>query len=339
MKQKNIRTIIDLLNQKLLTQGVLPSVEIIVSKIETTNNIRLVYGETYDAFGLTIDSLKYYFFLSYLHQLLEVMGIPVTSTVIVGDMHSINNSLVKDKSGVLNQAQKNQELIEQIIKTYHLPITLLRMSDLVEDPAYIERLKVITPLFNESSEAHAIAKNTVLQNRLTQEEIAGYKYTIEEVAMITGFDLKIGPPREVHYDSLARMFGPAVNNNNFTAIYLQPTYPLGLNFDYFIQHPEIETFGLTPYKAASNKLQNNRVAIGKTNKTTLSTLVEASNISTDLELPNPVADIYIISLLAEHFLTNKPFSINQITLLSPDKLKQLTFESVSKYIYDPLGLE
>ncbi len=339
MNKQNTQTIKDLLSHKLLIRGVLPTVDEITNAIASGNRIRLVYGETYDGFGLTIDSLKYYFFISILHQLLENEGISVTSTVIVGDMHSITNNLVKDKVGVLSQAYDNQELIKQIIKTYHLPITPLLMSDLIDDQDYIERLKVIAPLFNESTDAHEIAKNTVLQNRLAQEKIAGYKYTIEEVSMITGFDIKIGPPREIHYDKLARLFGPAVDNNNFSAIYLQPTYPLGLNFDYFIQHPEIETFGITPYKAGSNKLENNRVILGKTTKHDLKKLINASNISKDLDLPNPVFDLYTIALLAMHFLTDVSFELSQNTSLNPLQLKKCAHESVCENIYQPLGLE
>ena len=36
------------------------------------------------------------------------------------------------------------------------------------------------------------------------------------------------------------------------------------NYLFYLINPEIEKYGLTPYKAESNKLENNRIVIGKT---------------------------------------------------------------------------
>jgi len=49
-----------LLSEKLIVQKTLGDVDKLLTKI------RVLYGETYDKYGITIDSLKYYLFLEYL---------------------------------------------------------------------------------------------------------------------------------------------------------------------------------------------------------------------------------------------------------------------------------
>jgi hypothetical protein len=81
-------------------------------------------------------------------------------------------------------------------------------------------------------------------------------------------------------------------------VYVNPTYPLGLNYDYFISHSEIEEFGLTPYKAGSNKLQHNRIILNESSMAQITSLVSESFVPKYEELPNPVLDLCIISDLA-----------------------------------------
>ncbi|KKW30120.1 MAG: hypothetical protein UY74_C0051G0008, partial [Candidatus Kaiserbacteria bacterium GW2011_GWC2_52_8b] len=81
--------------------------------------------------------------------------------------------------------------------------------------------------------------------------------------------------------------------------YLRPTYPLGVNFDYFINHPEIEKYGLTPYKAGSNKMQDQRIIIGKTSAQNIRDLIEKSYIPRDILLANPILDLACIVAMSE----------------------------------------
>ena len=326
------------LENKYLINSALPSVVKIIEKIKTNKQVKLVYGETYDMFGLTIDSLKYYFFLSLLHEALKSHVINFTSTVIIGDLHSVKNKLVTNKTELLNNAEDRIKLINRIKNIYKLKFEVVLMSDYVKDKDFQNRLKIIKPIFQNSNELKDLAKKTILKNRLSQEEENEYQYTLEEVAIITGFDVKIGPPREIYFDQIARSLGSKVNNPNFGGIYLKPTYPLGLNFDYFINHPEIEEFGLTPYKAGSNRLEENRIIIGQTSFDESKKIIESSFCSKNPLLPNPVLDIYLISKMAEYLINSKK-ELFEDDPVSITNLKNETCESLYQNIYKLLNFK
>ena len=115
------------------------------------------------------------------------------------------------------------------------------------------------------------------------------------------FDLKVGPPRERFYDEAAAMIAKKLNIGCYKALYLTPTYPLGLDFVYFLLHPEIEEFGLTPYKAGSNKLQEHRIILGNTPIERVQELINTSFVPKHTGLPYPVRDLNAIVGLAKHF--------------------------------------
>lgn len=284
-----------LLSNKYLTNGAGFDVEEIIEKIYSRKVIKVVYGETYDQHGMTIDSLKYYLFLSLLHKALEGMGVEVESFVVIGDLHSIKNKSVKNKEDLLLDAKIRLSQINKIKFKLGLKFRPLLMSDIFKNTEFRKRLETITNVFNKSERLKQIAKKTILVNCQSQEEKAGFEYTLEEVALIMNFDIKIGPPREVYYDQLVKELGA----NNFCGIYLRPTYPLGVNFDFFINHLEIEKYGLTPYKAGSNKMQDKRIIIGKTSEQTIRELIETSYAPRDILLANPILDLASIIVMSE----------------------------------------
>lgn len=328
----------DMLAQERLVQSALPSVDDVAVRLSRKKPVKLVYGETYDAFGLTLDSLKYYFSLALLQEQIRKQGVKVTAAVIVGDLHSVKNKIVQDKNSLLASAGSRYETAQKIATVYGLDIEPVLMSKLFKDSSFQKRLDAIAPIFQQSDELQAIARQTVLTNRLSQEEKAGFQYALEEVALITAFDVKIGPPREVHYDKLAHLLSPTVDKADFSAIYLTPTYPLGLGFDYFVTHPEIEEYGLTPYKAGSNKLQEHRIILGFTTPEQCRRLIDSSFTPKNPALPNPVFDVYLIAQLAGHFLRGEDFVVNENLAADPLALKAVAYEQLIKNIYEPLGL-
>lgn len=169
--------------------------------VDKSKLIRIVYGETYDQYGMTVDSLKYYLFLSLLHKALEEMGIKVESFVIIGDLHSVKNKIVDDKESLLLEGKIRLDQIYKIKSKLRLNFQPLLMSDILPENNHLE---IITPIFNKSEELKEIARKTILQNRQSQEEKAGFEYVLEEVALIMGFDIKVGPPREIYYDQIAK---------------------------------------------------------------------------------------------------------------------------------------
>lgn len=339
MKQQNMTTTEYLLTQKHLVHSALPPMEKILQKINKSKNISLVYGETYDQYGQTVDSLKYYFFLALLKQALKQKGLNISATVIIGDLHAVKNKLVQNREELLSDAASRVRFIEKLNGIYGLELSPILMSEMCKTDEFQNRLHKIHPIFQSSPELKKIAKKTVLQNRINQEEKVEFAYTVEEVALILGFDIKIGPPREIHYDTIARSLGTHVSNKDFTGLYLQPTYPLGLGFNFFVNNPEIEEYGVTPYKAGSNRLQNNRIILGSTTSAQVQQLIQQSFISSNVELPNPVMDIYLIAQMAGCLLRKEPFIFDENISRDLGHLKDVTYKELITNIYQPLEIQ
>jgi hypothetical protein len=293
-------------NNVLLEKDVITKVK---QRFSHQKSLKIVYGETYDKYGLTFDSLYYYFVLSTISKLLKSYGFDVIATLIVGDLASIRNDNVVEKEELLKQVEENYGLILELVKKYNLQIEVKKMSELFENSDYKSRLEKLKCDALQNEDVVNLLEKTVLKNRLKQEYEKGFQYALEEVALIAEYDIKIGPPREKYYDKIAEIiFG------KLFGLYLKPTYPLGLNYDFFINNPEIEEFGVTPYKAGSNKLQDNRLIINKTTVDEFNELVSRTFVPSFAELPNPLFVltnlIKLKALIAEKFDTELTDSQN-----------------------------
>ena len=111
-----------------------------------------------------------------------------------------------------------------------------------------------------------------------------------------------------------------------------------MSFFHFLQHPEIEKYGLTPYKAGSNKLQDCRAVLGVTTIADIKALADKTFNPADVSLPNAIRDLYLISLLAEALKT-KEFSLLENTDIYKTPVVEVIISRVEQYIYKPLGLE
>ena len=261
-------------------------------------HIKILYGETYDLLGITIDSLKYYLFISVLCK----MGAHIKSTILIADTASTINTSSGDTNTILEEGKRRLDQVNEIIKKYHLPICTQLMSELYKEHPVQELIQHVQEVVAQSTEIQSMLQKTVLQNRVRQEDKAVYRYASEAIATALLFDLKVGPPREIFYDKVALLIANKLKRKSYSSIYLTPTYPLGLDFVYFLTHPEIEEFGLTPYKAGSNKLQEQRIILGKTSFEKVNELMQTSFVPKQAGLPNPVEDLNAIVRLAKHFL-------------------------------------
>lgn len=279
-------------------------------------SLKIFYGETVDEFGMPIDSLKYYFFLS-----LMAKHLAVNATVVVADTASLMNDSTLQKQESIKQSLKRRiQLLEKIIAVYHLPITIRLMSEIFQSNEYkiirqkVERadMKPLEPL---------LAK-TVLANKFEEEKKKNFRYALDAIATGLLFDIKIGPPRERFYDEAGEIIVPG----KLKSIYLTPTQPLGQNFAFFLTHPEIEEYGVTPYKAGSNKLQNFRIILGETPMAKAKELIETSFESVSSDTVHPAKDLHAITELARR-------------LLQKDRVFTETAAQVREYIYKPLELE
>lgn len=319
----------------LLVDSVLPTADKLVEFLNKNkeNEIKLFYGETYDEFGVTVDSLKYYFTLSLLHKYLENEGFRVSSTVIQADVASLLNKSVQEKKDKLvKQKQQRQELLDHIITVYHLPVQSKLMSDIFESHEFKKQLQIVNEFTDQSKQDkkyYQLLEKTVLQNRINQEYQTKFRYAREAIATSMLFDIKLGPPREQFYDQAQQLIAQETESKSLNSIYLSPTYPLGQNFAYFLNHPEIEKFGLTPYKAGSNKLQDFRLIIGKTSQQQLGELIKNSFESNN-NTAHPVLEMYLIGDLAQK-LKQRKYELpvyNDKDLLA--NIEELRVKAVSK---------
>lgn len=255
------------------------------------DHVKILYGETYDLLGITIDSLKYYLFVSLFSE----------STILIADTASTINSSSGDAKMILEAGKRRLGQVHEITRKYNLPVRVQLMSDLFKDTQVQELICRVQEVVSQSKEIQSMLQKTVLQNRVRQENKTEYKYAAEAIATALLFDLKVGPPRERFYDEAAMLIAKKLKRECYKSIYLTPTYPLGLDFVYFLTHPEIETYGLTPYKAGSNKLQDHRIILGKTTPEELQRLLAASFVPKQSGLPDPVGDMNAIVRLAKHF--------------------------------------
>ena len=286
-----------LLDENKMIQSYFPSKQGVINMLKK-GHIKILYGETYDLLGITIDSLKYYLFISVLCK----MGAHIKSTILIADTASTINTSSGDTNTILEEGKRRLDQVNEIIKKYHLPICTQLMSELYKEHPVQELIQHVQEVVAQSTEIQSMLQKTVLQNRVRQEDKAVYRYASEAIATALLFDLKVGPPREIFYDKVALLIANKLKRKSYSSIYLTPTYPLGLDFVYFLTHPEIEEFGLTPYKAGSNKLQEQRIILGKTSFEKVNELMQTSFVPKQAGLPNPVEDLNAIVRLAKHFL-------------------------------------
>lgn len=283
--------------------------------------LRVLYGETYDKYGITIDSLKYYLFLEYLAR---TVGEEVSCTVVEGDLHSVINPSVTEKGLLLLEGQSRVGQIHKIFENLHVKhVSVKLMSDLFREQIVIDLVSKVSTLVKERVDMQDRLIPTVLQNRVAQERESGFRYAGEAIGLALNFDLKVGPPREENYDKIAQIIGKEVGGS-YNAIYLRASYPLTSDFSFYLTHPEIEEYGLTPYKAGSNKMQNLRIMLHRTSDEEIRKLISTCYVPRDIHNANPLVDLANIVAMSEQIRQDNIDVlelVKQIRMLVQDRQK------------------
>jgi len=285
-----------LLSEKLIVQKTLGDVDKLPTKI------RVLYGETYDKYGITIDSLKYYLFLEYLARIIDNN---IECIVAEGDLHSVINPSVTEKNYLLQVGKERVGQIGRIFERLgivHVNVNL--MSESFGEKMIIDMVSKVSKLVKESTDLQNLLIPTVLKNRVAQERESGFRYAAEAIGLALNFDLKVGPPREENYDKVAQIIGKEVAEE-YKAIYLRPSYPFTKDFSFYLTHPEVEEYGLTPYKAGSNKLQDQRIVIGVTSEEMIGDLIASAYVPQNFLYANPLVDLASIVAMSEQIRQDK----------------------------------
>ena len=285
-----------LLSEKLIVQKTLGDVDKLPTKI------RVLYGETYDKYGITIDSLKYYLFLEYLARIIDNN---IECIVAEGDLHSVINPSVTEKNYLLQVGKERVGQIGRIFERLgivHVNVNL--MSESFGEKMIIDMVSKVSKLVKESTDLQNLLIPTVLKNKIAQERESGFRYAAEAIGLALNFDLKVGPPREENYDKVAQIIGKEVAEE-YKAIYLRPSYPFTKDFSFYLTHPEVEEYGLTPYKAGSNKLQDQRIVIGVTSEEMIGDLIASAYVPQDIVYANPLVDLASMVAMNEQIRQDK----------------------------------
>ncbi len=343
------------LEQLLTTKGltIQSSAEDILKKMsdEGPKHLNIFYGETYDEYGSTIDSMKYYFFVSALAKALQNKGHTITPTILIADSAACRNVSEKHIEKYQLLGEQRAEFVRKVNNIYDLKLIVKKMSEYIDSEEFIRaRAKVIEICKNDPQMMLDIEK-TVPQSKLDIERKKGFLYSFDEITTILDVDIKIGPPREDLYDSIARRIVKEKSkksaNSNIdgpNSLFLNPTYPLGMNWGYFFSIPGIEDHGITAYKAGSKQLQEKRIILDTINHEKIRELIFSSFISINPALPNPILDVGIIAKLAKNIFLKQddPITLFQEFYngnISPAALKELVYEDVNKHILSRLSYE
>lgn len=299
--------------------------------------IKLFYGETYDERGHPIDSMKYYFFVSFLADALRQEGFTVDPSILIADTAAVRNVGEKNERFYMSLGQERYHFVERVNEIYGTGLRLVRMSDYIDSPQFLEERDRIMETCRADEELMQAVERTVPESKVDIERNKKFLYSFDEITTIMDLDVKVGPPREDLYDDVARRIASQRGQRQLMSLFLTPTFPLGMNWAYFFANEGIEDHGITAYKAGSKQLQRNRVVIGHSNPDYIRDLIKDSFISTNPALPNPVLDIGIICEMARKRLEHDS---SPITLaddfyegrISAEQLKEKVGNDVGEYI-------
>jgi len=330
--------------KSLLTQKGLvlqsPSTEEILARAKSKKQpLKIFYGETYDNYGNTIDSMKYYFFVSEFAKTLKQEGVEVDPIILIADTAACRNVSPDLERKYMRLGDERVEFVEKANEVYGLGLRVLRMSEYIHTKEFQDERERIMQICKSDQDLMAGVEKTVPESKIEEERKKGFMYSFDEITTIMDLDVKVGPPREDLYDNIARELARREGKAPLMSLFLTPTFPVGKNWAYFFAQEGIEDHGITAYKAGSKRLQEFRILPGRTTAEQAKSLIDNSFISTDPSLPNPILDLGIICEMARRNLENdfSPISLADEFYsgkISPNELKVRVCDSLKRCILD-----
>lgn len=329
----------DLLNARGLVRKS-PSLRYVVGRCKESGEgavSKVFYGETFDDGGDTVDSMKYYFFVSMLSSGLNEMGHKTKPVVLVADSAVCRNFPEDERKKYMGIGAQRSDFIKRVASNYRINLDVVRMSDYIDTPEFQNKVAEVTEYCKKDQKLMKMIEQSVPEDRLEAEKLKGFAYSFDELATIEDIDFKVGPPREDLYDRISREIASRRGSRSPDSIFLEPSFPVGLNWNFFFKNEQIEKYGITAYKANSSGLGRFRIIIGKTDSHEADKLIRRSYVPKNPKLPNPVLDLGIISEMARILVDKKPGKIDIHEMfysgqISVDQLKARVSEGLSQYI-------
>jgi hypothetical protein len=125
-----------LLSQKGLVLQAPNMEEIKARAILKQEPIKVFYGETYDEYGNTVDSMKYYFFVSEFAKSLENEGYKAEPIILIADTAACRNVSTRLKEKFFNFGEERKDFVKKVNQVYGLNLSIIKMSDFIENPEF-----------------------------------------------------------------------------------------------------------------------------------------------------------------------------------------------------------
>lgn len=275
-------------------------------------SVKVMYGETFDDQGLPIDALKYYAWLAVAASALAQRVGEVVANVIVADAAvSINKEAEWGAEKIAQLAARQLRTITRFGELCNIgpgPVPIL-MNQIVVTGPYRDRRATADRLMEMSKEFHESVVGSVRSDHVEEEKESGFRYSLDEVALIAGYDLKVGPPREQFYDRAARILNRSEGRDGPISILLSPTYPLAVSPGEFVKNRELHRYGVTAYKAGSLGFLKNRLVIGRDDSARARDLICNTKLVRRVGAPNAVTELSKVLQLVQWALDGQPPSV------------------------------
>jgi len=224
--------------ENLLTQKGLvlqsPNTEEVLARAKSKKQpLKIFYGETYDNYGNTIDSMKYYFFVSELARTLKQEGVEVDPIILVADTAACRNVSPDLERKYMRLGDERAEFVEKANEIYGLGLRVLRMSEYIHTKEFQDERERIMQICKSDPDLMVGVEKTVPESKIEEERKKGFMYSFDEITTIMDLDIKVGPPREDLYDNIARELARREGKAPLMSLFLTPTFPVGKNWAYF----------------------------------------------------------------------------------------------------------
>lgn len=270
--------------------------------------IRAMYGETFDEESVPLDALKYYAWLAILGQL-GMLPLGSTLEIVVADKAVELNKA--DEWGLARIAELRDRRVQEISSCLDMleagdTVNVTLMSDIVATDAYRERRATAEKLLSTSESFRSAIRASVRPDRVLIEEEAGFVYSLDEAALVAGYDLKVGPPRETFYDSAASELRTSTDSKLVQSVLLRPAFPFNVPPTEFVRNIELGRYGVTAYKASSMGFGAQRFVLGRDDLDRFIELAAGGSPVRNAKVPDAMVETSIVLQVVEWAVTREP---------------------------------
>jgi len=270
--------------------------------------LSIMFGETYDEHGLPVDALKYYSWLTVVASELSKRR-EVTANVVVADLAvALNKGRLWGEAVVAGRAARRMAAVStfsRLCATPSAPVPVL-MSELVVQEGFRARRALAQSLLATSDEFREAVVGSVRSDHLAAEEAGGFRYSLDEVALVAAYDVKVGPPREQFYDRAACVLNRCRGGGDLVSVHLGASYPLGVTPGEYVKNRELREFGVTAYKAGSLGFSKFRLVVGRDDGDVAERLVGETRLLRNPAVPNAITELATVLQTVQWAIEGSP---------------------------------